>query len=216
MEENPLSPDSSCEEVSHYFFKNFGISEQAKNILIKESISGDILLDIPQQDFKLFSIKGGPSIKMQNYLKENKEKLKPREICLTLSSISNEENIKKFLETYFNYKGKPIGQSELFELNEERMKDLGFNYGKRKRLTKYINHFKKLKNKKPDEDKIEINISRKSSIEEINEFLKNELKFSQNIIDDLQLDAESLFLLEEDSIEDLSESMNQEQKEKLR
>ena len=81
------------------------------------------------------------------------------------------------------------------------MKGLGFNYGQRKRLIKYINHFKKLKNEKPDEDKIEINISRKSSIEEINEFLKNELKFSQNIIDDLQLDAESLFLLEEDSIE---------------
>ena len=113
MEDNELSPNLSCEEVSIYFFKNFGISEQAKNNLIKESISGDILLDIPKQDFKLFDIKAGPSLKIQKYLKENSDKLKPREINLSLSSISNEENIKKFLETYFNYKGNTISQNVL-------------------------------------------------------------------------------------------------------
>ena len=66
MEENELSLDSSCEEVSNYFFNNFEISEEVKNNLIKESISGDILLDIPKQDFKLFGIKTGPSLKIKN------------------------------------------------------------------------------------------------------------------------------------------------------
>ena len=100
MEDNTLSSDSSCEDVAEYFAKNFGISSQSKSKLIKESISGDILADITNQDLKLFDIKGNPFIKISGYLKKNKDKFKGKEINLPISSIEGEEHIKNFLENF--------------------------------------------------------------------------------------------------------------------
>ena len=87
------------------------------------------------------------------------------------------------------------------------MKNLGFNFGQRKKLLKYIIHFKNLKDENPVEDNnIEISISRKSSKEEIASYLEKSLKISKNLIDEIDLDAELLFSLEEDSIEFLSDN----------
>ena len=47
-----ISSNSKKEEIANYFQKNFKISDEAKNNLIKEEITGDILLDISDNEFK--------------------------------------------------------------------------------------------------------------------------------------------------------------------
>ena len=217
MEDNTLSSDSSCEDVAEYFAKNFGISSQSKSKLIKESISGDILADITNQDLQLFDIKGNPFIKISGYLKKNKDKFKGKEINLPISSIEGEEHIKNFLENFLNFKGKVLCKEELLDLDEEKMKNFGFNCGQRKRLLKYINHFKNLKDENPVEDNnIEISISRKSSKEEISSYLEKSLKISKNLIEEMDFDADGLFSLEEDTIEYLSENITEKEKESFK
>ena len=215
--ENSISSDSTCEEVANFFYKEYGISEESKNSLIKESISGEILLDIPQNDFKLFGIKGKFLVKIFKYIKENSDKLKQKEINENLSLISNEKNIELFMKKYINYKGSfsKFNLKHFLELKEEEMKNLGLNYGQRKKLIKYIDYFNALEKEKSEKE-IKINISIKSSKEEINEFMKNILNFSQNLIDELDFEASDLFSLEEDLIDDLCDNMSSEEKENLK
>ena len=212
-----ISSNSTCEEVANFFAKQFGISEESRNNLIKESISGEILLDIPNKDFKLFGIKGSPFVNIVNYIKENNDKLKGKEINENLSLISDEKKIELFLKNYINYEGNltNLNLSNFLELNEETMKNYGLNYGQRKKLIKYINYFNILKKEK-NEEEISITISIESSKEEIDEFLKNTLKFSQNIINELKFEASTLFSLGEDLIDDLSDNMTIEEKENLK
>ena len=55
-----ISADSTKEEVANYFLKECGIKEESKNNLLNQDISGDILLDLTDADFKSFGIKLGP------------------------------------------------------------------------------------------------------------------------------------------------------------
>ena len=205
-EDNTLSADSTCMDVSNYFFKNFGITEEAKNKLIEECISGDILIDIPKQDFKNFGIKLNSLIKIDNFIRENKKKL-TKEINENISSISTEENIKNFFERCLNFKGdlNHLKEEELLKLDEEKMKALGLKYGQRKKLIKYIKYFNSLK-----EEDIEITITEKSNNDEVKKFLITKLKLSPELVEYLDIDAESLFLLEEDVIDDLGEMKDKE------
>ncbi len=149
-----ISSNSTCEEVANFFAKQFGISEESRNNLIKESISGEILLDIPNKDFKLFSIKGSTFVNIVNYIKENKDKLKGKEINENLSLISDEKKIELFMKNYINYEGNltNLNLSNFLELNEETMNNYGLNYGQRKKLIKYINYFNTLKKEKNEEE----------------------------------------------------------------
>ena len=52
-----LSEETKKEEVAEYFLKNYKITEEAKNNIIKEDISGDILLNINDADYKYLKIK---------------------------------------------------------------------------------------------------------------------------------------------------------------
>ena len=161
MDDNVLSSNSSCQKVSELLAKNYGISEEAQKKLIEEYISGDILPDIPKPDYnKLFSIKPGTAINITKYIEANKDKFKENKIDEKLSSISNEENIKLFLENKLNYKGNlnNLKEKEFLELDEEKMKAFGFKYGQRKKLIKYINYFKNLKKEENKNEKIEKDI----------------------------------------------------------
>ena len=84
----------------------------------------------------------------------------------------------------------------LLKLNDEDMKKLGMKLGQRKRITKYINHF----TKKIDKD-IYSGISKDSSKSEVEKFLKEKLNISDKTIEYLELDGETLFLVEPDDIE---------------
>ena len=120
-EENSLSVNSSCVAVSNYFSKIFKISEQAKNKLIEECISGDILIDIPKKDFKTLGIDPPISLKISKCIKENKDKL-TKEITENISSISNKESIKSFFEKCLNFKGELniSNEDEFLQLDEKK------------------------------------------------------------------------------------------------
>jgi len=209
-----LSEQSTKEEVADYFSQNFKIDEKAKNNLIKEDISGDILLEIPDPDFKSFGIKVGPLKKIAKFLATNKDKFKKKEIKEKITIASNSEEVKNFFENSLNFKGNLNGLDGkgLIELDEEGMKKLGLNYGQRKKLIKYIEYFKTLKVDEPVEDII---VTKESTEEEVSKFLKMRLKFSQESIDSLGLDGDSLFMLEETEIEQMDE-ITQEEKDNLK
>ena len=81
----------------------------------------------------------------------------------------------------------------MFKLSIEDMKNLGLNKGQIIKLKKYIEYAKKETN---------VLISKNSTKEEVASFLKKDLKFSDNTIQELDLDGESLFLFEEEEIDD--------------
>ena len=192
-----LSEESTKEEIADHFM-SFKITEENKNTLLREDISGDVIFDV---DFKALGIKTGPLMKIKNFLKENKDKFKEKKITETITAISKPEEVKQFFEKCLNFT-KDLNNLDgkgLIELNEEKMKEMGLSLGQTKRLIKYINYFKTLKVPEP-EPKEEIIITKKSSEDEVAKFLKMRLKFSQESIDSLQLDGESLLMLGETDI----------------
>ena len=98
----------------------------------------------------------------------------------------------------------------MIELSIEDMKNIGLNLGQRKKLIKYIEFIKTIKNEKKDE----IVINENSTEEEVAKFLNEKMNFSDKTIKELQLDGTSLFLLTQEEIEGLEE-LNQNEKEKL-
>ena len=164
--------------------------------MIQEGISGDVLLGF-SNFFKVIGIIPGHANKIIKFLDANKEKFQPKPIDENIS-IKNEEDIKSFFEKYIGFKGNLDnikGENELKNLNEEDMKKLGLNYGQRLRLERYIKHF----NSQKDKD-IVITITKESSEEETNNYIKDVLKIKQDTIDNIGLDAEYLFDLTEDNL----------------
>ena len=213
-----LSEESTKEEVADYFQKQFKISEEAKNSLIKEDISGDVLLNIQDNEFKSFGIKIGPLKKIQKFLGENKDKFKEKEIKEVITAVSKPEEVKSFFDRCLNFKENlnELDGKGLIELDEAGMKKLGLNLGQIKRLVKYIEYFKTIKiEEPPKEEEQNFKITRKSTEKDIAKFLEKRLSFSQTSIDALALDGESLFLLEEKEIDDFEE-ITPEEKESLK
>ena len=207
-----LSESSTKEEVAEYFYTILDKNEAVKNLILSEYLTGDILPLLTKEELKAIGFKLGPAIRINKEINNNKDKFKEIKIDIELYPNSSSEQIKDFFEKKIDFKGElnSLDGGKLLELNEEEMKKMGLKYGQRKRLIKYIDYFKTLK---PPEE--EISISRKSSSEEVSKFLKLRLKFSQNTINDLGLDGESLFDLEDYEIDDITD-ITPEQKENLK
>ena len=121
-----------------------------------------------------------------------------------ISSNSTCEEVSNFLSSYINFKGNTLNMTGkmLFELSEDNMKKLGMNLEQRKKLINYINQqLQKKEHENEDEEEYIIDITRNSNSEEVSKFLKEKLHFSQDIINELDLDAEHLFLLEYEDLE---------------
>ena len=212
-----ISVDSTKEEIANYFLNNFKISQKAKEKLLKEDISGNVLLDLTEKDFDYLSIKLGRKAIVLDFLKNNSEKFKPKEIKERLTIKSNNEKVKYFFEKCLGFKGNldNMDGKRLIELEgkEEEMKKLGLNLGQRKKLIRYINHFKTLKEEPED---VFIFIDEESSEEDIVKFLRLKSKLSQESIEAAELiDAQSLFSLTEDLI-DITNDIKEEEKEGLK
>ena len=212
-----IGGNAKKEEVAEYFLKNYKITEEAKNNIIKEDISGDILLNINDADYKYLKIKIGQYKKIQKYLEKNKDNFKEKEIKEVITVKSKPEEIKNFFERCLNFKGNlnDLDGKGLIDLDEEGMKKLGLNLGQRKKLPKYIEYFKTLKIEEPPKEEEEIIISKKSSEEEVAKFLEMRLKFSKDAIEALALDGESLYLLKDPDIDELTE-LTEKEKENLK
>ncbi len=182
--------------------------------MLKEDISGEILSDLNDKELKSLGLKSGLIIKLKKYISENKEKFEPKEIIEKISIFSKPQEISDFFQNCLNFKGNlnDMNGKYLLELTEEKMKELGLNLGQRKKLIRYITYFKTLKIEEPKETELKINSE--SSEEEVSKFLKEKLGISQEAIEALGLDGESLFLFEEEAIKQ-EEALTQEEKEKL-
>ena len=215
MDEKIISGESTKEEIANYFFNNFRVSEEAKNNLIKEDITGDILFEIQDKDFKYLGLKIGQIKNLKKFLNENKEKFKEKAIKESINPNYKEEEIKLFFKKNLNYNKNlnNLDGKALFGLSEEGMKELGLNLGQRKILSKYIKYFKTI-NENISKEKNKIVLNKNSTAEEVEKYLKEILNFSKESIEELACDGEGLFSLEEQDIED--SDLKEEEKEKLK
>ena len=210
-ETNIINDNSSKEEVAKFFVEEFNIKDEIKKNMLKEDISGDILNDLNKDDLKKLGFGLGTSKKVLIFLKENKDKFKDKKINIKITVKSTSEEVSDFFKKCLNFTGdlNKLNGKELIEINDEQIKKLGLNIGQRKKIIKYINHFKTLKEEK------EVIISKESSKEEVAKFLENKFNFSKEVIEKLDLDGVSFFLLEEDDINYLDE-LRKEDKDKIK
>ena len=211
----PLSELSTREEVADFICSENNLKDDVKNILIDEHISGDVLPELSIKDMEELLIKLGPRKKINKFILENKDNFKEKVITEKIFPNSNSKEVKTFFEQSLGFTGElnSLDGKGLLELTEEKMKELGLKFGQRKRLIKYIEYFKTLK--PPDEEEEDILITKKSSEEEVAKFLKLRLKFSQDSINSMELDGESLFDLKEEDVDDIKE-ITEEEKENLK
>ena len=200
-----LTTESSKEEVSQFF--NF--EKEIKNNILKEDISGEILIELKGEDFHSLGIGIGDKKKIKTYLDKNMHNFKPKPIKRSISIYSNTDEIKSFFDNYLNFKKElNFEEIQVFGLKDENMKQIGLNLGQRIKLKKYIEYV----------NKHEIIIDKKSSKEKVALFLENVLLFSKEAINGLDLDGESIFLFDEDEIDESEDFQNltKEEKEKLK
>ena len=223
MEDKPLSIDSTKEEVSEYFVKNFKFPESATEILIKEDISGSVLpqlSQLKQKEFlEIFSAKekvsGVSYQRIKNYLRNNEDKFKEKEIKEVILAHSDSNEVKNFFDKYLNFQKELNGLNgkSLIELDEPKMIQLGLNLGQRLKLKKYIEHFKSLNDNLNKKDNIKI--TKNSTEQDVAEFLKIKLKFSQDSIDLLGFDAETFLDLKIEDI-DSYDTLKEEERKNLK
>ena len=208
-----ISQKSKKEEIADFFHKKFKISEESKNNIIREDISGEVLMSLNKDDFKLLGIKAGPKMKIEKFLKnEFNFQEKDEDIKQIIRKNSTKNDVKIFFDQYLNFKNElNINGKELLELEETKMNELGLNLGQRKKLLRYINYF----NKKEKEEE-EIILTEKSNIEETSKFLEKKLFFSKESVDNLQFDGENIFdlfdsfdLFDDKSIQQLKEKIEE-------
>ena len=198
-----ITVESSKEDVGNFIVKNLNLKEEIKNIIIQEDISGDVLLDLTEDDYKSLKIKVVQMRKIKAYLEQNKDKFGEKKIVEVISIYSDSNEVAEFFEKCLNFKGNinNIDGKALLDLTDESIKELGLTFGNRKKLRKYINYFKTLKIEPPKE----LKLTKESTAEEVVEYLKKKLKFSDEEIkslNDLGMEGgDSLPFLEETDIE---------------
>ena len=132
-------------------------------------------------------------------MEENKLNFKEEDIKEIITRFSKENEVKMFFEKCLNFKKElNINGKELLELEDNKMKELGLNLGQRKKLIRYINHFK-------TKEKEEIILTSNSNKEEVAKFLVNKLSFSPESVKELDLNGESFFDLMNSDIQELKE-----------
>ena len=200
-----ISQKSTKEEVADFFYSKFNISKESKMNIIKEDISGEVLISLEKDDFKLLGIQYGPIKKIEKFLKnEFGFKEEEENIKQILRKNSTKNDVNMFFENYLNFKNElDVNGKELFELEEIKMKDLGLNLGQRKKLIRYINYF----NKKEKEE--EIILTKTSDFKETSKFLEKKLFFSKESVEKIRLDGDIIFDLKNKSIQELKEEMGE-------
>lgn len=211
-----ISADSTKEEIANYFLNVFKINEDTKNNLIKEDISGDILLEITEENYKSFGIKKGPILKIKKFLKDNADKFKIKEIKEKITAKSNSVKVENFFKKCLDYKGELNGLDGkgLIELdqNEEGIKKLGLNLGQKLKLKRYIAYFKTLKEEEESENDFDFIIDENSTDEDLLKFLRIKCKLSEKAIEELGIDLDNLLLFDDEAIDD-DTCMNETEKE---
>jgi len=198
-----ITAESSKEEVGNYLVETLKLKGEIKDIIIKEDISGDILLEITDEEYKSIGIKPVQFRKIKGLLDKIKDKFGEKHYTEVISIYSNSNDVSEFFKKSLNFEGdlNNLDGKSLLELSDEAIKNLGLNLGQRKKLIKYISYFKTLKVEPPKEP----TISKESSLEEVVSYLTKKLKISEEGINSIKEDlgvegGESLIFLEESDI----------------
>jgi len=211
-----ITNESTKKEVSEYLFSKYKISDKAKNKIIEEDINGEVLFLLEETELKNLEIKSLQLIQIKKYIKENKEKYKDTKINEKITDSSNVEEIKSFMEKYFNFKEdlKGLDGKGFLALSEKEIESFRLNLGGRKKLIKFINYFKTI-NEKEKENESLYKITRASSKNEMSQYFKEKLKFSKESLTELEdLDGETLFSMEKEDINIFE--IKEEEKQKLK
>lgn len=151
-----LSKESTEEDVIKFFIDKRQIKEDVQNNIKKENITGDVLPLLNDQELKSNSIglKFGPLKNWKLYFEKNKDKFKEKEIEDKIFPNSSPEEVVKFLKNSLNIEiSDNLNGEKLLALNEEDLEKIGLSLGKRKKLLKYIEYFRTLKQDKSIEGK---------------------------------------------------------------
>ena len=202
-----ITAESSKEEVGDFVVTHLKLKAENKDIIIKEDISGDVLLDLEENDYKEIGNKVIQMRKIKAYLDQNKDKFGEKHFTEVISIYSDSNEVAEFFKKSLNFEGNlgNLDGKALLELTDEEIKKLGLNLGKRKKLAKYIKYFKTLKVEPPKEPIL----TKESTLEELENYLKKKYKFSEEGINCLKEDlgvesGDSLLLLEESDIDNCS------------
>ena len=179
-----LTVESSKEDVGNFMVENLKLKEDIKNILIKEDISGDVLLDLTEEELKSIGIKVIQVRKIKAYVDQNKNKFGEKKFTEIISVYSDSSEVAEFFRKSLNFNGdlNNLDGKGLLELNDESITNFGLTLGQRKKLVKYISYFKTLKVEPPKE----LVLTKESKPEEVIDFFKKRFKFSDEGIKSLE------------------------------
>ena len=207
MGQDSLSPNSTEQEVAQFFKKKFSLKEEITNKILRENITGEVVNDLTNEDYNSLGISTGDKKKIKSFLKNNADKNTSKITEKSINIYSTKTDVKKFFENYLNFKSDlNLNGYQILNLTKEKLQEMGLSIGQRIKLNKYIDYMKKQSSEIS-------NIREGSNKNEVAEFLKNILKFSDESIRNLDLDGESIFLFEEED-EDM-EKLTEEEKERF-
>ena len=159
-----ITSSSSSEEVSKFFTKKYNITKEVQENIIKQEISGDILLSLEDADFKSLGLKLGPMKKIKKYLSDNPNDFPEIKIEVKIDVNSTQDDVKDFLDKYIGInEDLDLNGKELLELTNKDIKSIGLNLGKQKKLEKYLKYFNSIKS----ENKVEKKEEKKEKKKEI-------------------------------------------------
>ena len=159
-----ITSSSSSEEVSKFFTKKYNITKEVQENIIKQEISGDILLSLEDADFKSLGLKLGPMKKIKKYLSDNPNDFPEIKIEVKIDVNSTQDDVKDFLDKYIGInEDLDLNGKELLELTNKDIKSIGLNLGKQKKLEKFLKYFNSIKS----ENKVEKKEEKKEKKKEI-------------------------------------------------
>lgn len=174
--QDSINSNTSKEEVGNYLFTKLDLKEEVKTNIIKEYISGDVLYDLDDKDFKELGLKVGPIKRLKLILQEIKGIFGEKQMNEKITKNANSQEVNDFFRNSLNFTGNldNLDRKGLLEMSQEDINKLGLDLGQKKKIIRYINFFKTLKIEEPEE---EIKITKESSKEEVTEFLKKNYNF---------------------------------------
>ena len=170
--EDKITSSSSPEEVAKCFAEKLKISQEVQENIIKQEISGDILLSLEDADLKSLGLKLGPMKKVKKYLSENKNDFIEKDIEIKIDINSTKAEVKEFLEKYIGMdEDYDLNGKELLELSNDDIESIGLNLGKKKKFKKYLKYFQSIKTENKEDKKEEPKEQKNEQMEEKEERL---------------------------------------------
>ena len=205
-----IMSNSKPEEVKAFFENSLEFKGELNGL------DGKGLLELTEDRMKELGLKFGQRKRLIKYIEYFKTLKPPEEEEILISRKSSEEEVAKFLKMRLKFSQDSIKNMELdgetlFDLKEEDVDEL-------KEITKEEKeNLKKFLRGEFDKNEEIIKLDSNSSMEDIYNFLKKILNFSDKAIENIKeqdLDPETFFSLSEDDINNI-EGISEPEKEKL-